>query len=477
LETGKNEAALAELKALYDVNRKDRDARTHLVSAYLRLGRAADAKSVLADALKRNSKDTDALLQRSEIHLLEGKYDEAQADVAGVLRFRPDSPEAHMLMARVYRARGADESARQELAESVRLNPKFLPARIELAHAYTLANQPQAAIDLLDASSPEDQKTLAVITERNAALYAMGDNTAMQAGVDKGLAIARTPELLLQDGLLKLRLGDLKAGRAPLEDVLKQKPQEWRALEALALSYAAEKKIPEATKLVREHAAKMPQSPTAQQFLATWLMRTGDADGARAAYQNARSLSTDPTLIDFQLAELDLREGKLDSARTGLLALLARQPGNLALLLDLGQTEFRAGHTPQAVSYYEQAVEKAPKNIQALNNLAYLLADTGKDPDRALALAQQVKELAPNDMTIDDTIGWAYYKKGLFQSAVEYLSLNKGATARSKCHLAMAYIKIGSRARAQELLGAAVKEDPSLPEVRNVLALLASPSR
>ncbi len=225
---------------------------------------------------------------------------------------------------------------------------------------------------------------------------------------------------------------------------------------------------------MRDHTRPSSLIRPAKLFLGSWLLRTGDRAGARAAFQEAKSLAPNSPAPDFELAELDLREGKLDSARITLLSLLGRQPGNLAFILDLGQAEYRAGRLSEAIGYYEQAVTADPTNVPALNNLAFLLADTGKDPDRALMLAQQVKELAPDDITVDDTIGWAYYQKGLFQTAVEYLNMSKTTTPRWKCHLAMADIKVGRRQQAAELVQAALKEDPSVPEAKRAMNLLAS---
>ena len=128
----------------------------------------------------------------------------------------------------------------------------------------------------------------------------------------------------------------------------------------------------------------------------------------------------------------------------------------------------------EAIGYYEKAMQEDSSNVEVLNNLAYLLADTGKDPDRALTLAQKVKELAPRNPAVDDTIGWAYYNKGLFQASLDYLGKAAiGGTPRRKCHLAMAYIKLGDRQRALTTLQAILKEDPSLPEAQQALRLLA----
>ncbi len=473
LQHGKDDAAIAELDSQYKADREDRDARARLVAAYSRLGRSADAEKVLDEALKRNPKDADALIERGEFFLSAGKYDEAQKDLNIALRYRADSAQAHFILGRIHRARGASSDEFHELTEALRLDPKLLAARIELAHARTAANSAKSALDLLDQTPGQDKQSLAVIIERNAALLALGDYAQLKKGIDQGLAIARDPALVLQDGLLRLKLRDTRGGRASLEEVLKARPEEWAALEVLALSYVSEKKTAEAAAIVRKYTALAPKSAVGQQFLGTWLTVTGDHEGARSAFQAAKFLAPNSTTPDFALAELDLADGKLDSARSTLTGMLAKEPQNSRATLDLGYVEEKGGRLSEAMGYYEKTIQLAPQNVVALNNLAYLLADTGKDPDRALMLAQQVKELAPQDPNIDDTIGWAYYNKGLFKLAVDYMTKAETmSNARRTLHLAMAYARLGDRQHAQTLLKAALKQDSSLPETQKAIALI-----
>jgi tetratricopeptide (TPR) repeat protein len=227
---------------------------------------------------------------------------------------------------------------------------------------------------------------------------------------------------------------------------------------------------------VRDYTSRVPNSIAAQQFLAAWLSRTGDPIGARLAYQQTLKMvppgSQAAAAADRRLAELDLREAYLDSARTRLLSLLKGQPGDLSVVLDLALTEYRAGHWGDAIGYYEKALQINPNSLAALNNLAFLLADTLKDPDRALQLAQRAKLLAPDDPAVNDTLGWAYYVKGDYASAVKSMILNKVLTPKWKCHLAMAYLKMGKRDEAGAMLQAALRQDPSLPEARRVRAML-----
>ncbi len=473
LQNGKREAALAEFEQQYKADRQDREARTRLISTYLQLGRTADAEKVLDAALERNPHDAEALIQRAELRYSARKYSEAERDVLESLKFRQDSPEAHLMLARIHQARGNRASQRQELSAALRLDPNLLKARTELARVLTASEMPKLAIELL-AEAPENQKReLDFIVERNTALYKLRDFAAMRKGIDTGLAISRTPELLLQDGLLRLTQKDYTGGRASLEELLQRNPQEWRALEALAGSYVAQNNIVQANAVIRQYASRSPSSVPAQNFLGAWLSRTGDRTGARVAFDAAKSLDPKSTVADVELAELDLAEDKLDSARGRLNAVLGREPRNTGALLDLAGVEVKAGNLAEASEYYERVIQEDSSNLPALNNLAFILADTGQDPDRALQLAQRMKELSPNDPATDDTMGWAYYSKGLYDSSVEYLkrAAASGSPGR-KCHLAMAYIRIGKRDQALNILQEVMKQNSSLPEVRRALDLL-----
>jgi Tfp pilus assembly protein PilF len=475
LGTGQNDAAIAEFERRYKDDRNDRDARGRLISAYLKLHRVSDAENVLTSAIKQNSQDAEARLQRGNLFLASGKYQEAQNDLSEAIRFQADSPAAHLAMSKLHQVRGETEQQIQELKEALRLRPTMLPARLLLAHILTSRHSPNIALQLLDQAPAQLKQNLGLIAERNYVLYALDDYAGMRKGIDMGLARSHDPIVLFQDGLLRLKLKDYAGSRASLEEALKQQPQNWNAVEALAQVYVAEKRIPDATRIVREYTSRAPGSASGQEFLGSWLARTGDPKGARAAFQAEKSLSPGGSASNLSLAALDFIEGKFDSSRDNLAQELKNDPHSVQALLLMAQIEERTGHRTDAIAYYEKAIQENPKDAPALNNLAFLLADTGKDPDRALELAQQVKELMPNSPTVDDTIGWAYYKKGLYQLALDYLKKASASNSPQRiCHLAMIYYQLGDHHQAYTLLMAAMKMDPALPEAKEALALLGA---
>ena len=123
-----------------------------------------------------------------------------------------------------------------------------------------------------------------------------------------------------------------------------------------------------------------------------------------------------------------------------------------------------AGNRAVAISRYRTILGLDNSNPAALNNAAYLLAFD--NPDEALALAQRAAEVAPDSPAIQDTLGWVYYRKGIYRSAIVHLTaaVNKEPTPRRRFHLAMSYIRAGDSSVGKNMLTTALHDDPKLPE-------------
>ena len=466
-QEGRRDEALREFEKLAKEDPEDRLARTRLVTAYRAVNRPADAEKILEKALKRNPKDLDALLQRGEMLLETGKYGPAEADLNAVLRLQPDSAEVYYVLAKLHQARGEDLRYRQDLSKALGLNRYLLPVRLELVQALIAGNGAGAAQELLN-NTPEFQKQLTpVLVQRNWALWALGDLPEMRKGIDVGLSRERSPDLLLQDGLWKLRAGNPSGARAALEEALKINPADLRALGALKQTYAGPNQAL-ALQKVKDYASRQPRSAPVQEFLGVLLMASGDRSDARAALTAAKSADPQFRRADLSLVQLDALEGKWGDAAVRLNAVLAADPGNSTARLWLGNVEAIQGNQNAALENFRKAVEASPENGDALNNLAYLLAEYRKQPNEALKYAEKAQALNPEDPGVADTLGWVYYQKGLYSVAVKYLerAASQQGNVVWKYHLAMAYAKAGDRKRGRTALEAALKRDPNVLEAK-----------
>jgi tetratricopeptide (TPR) repeat protein len=474
LRQGRNDEAVREFERLTKKDPNDRMTRTQLVSAYQLVGRKADAAKVIQEAVRKNPKDMDALMQQAQLSVTDGKYEDAEKDLNKVLQLQPDLASVHYFLGKLHQGRGQELSGRQEFSKAVQLDALLLSARLALAQSLIKGKDPKGAVDILDAAPGRQRSLPQVIVQRNWALWAEGDMAQMRKGIDTGLAEQRTTDLLLQDGLWKLRSGNAAAARASLEEALKIDPRDGRALSALAESYETQKQTAEALQKVKEYAAREPKSAPVQGFLGALLLTRGDHAGARAAFEAAKAADPHSVQVNLSLIQVDLSDGKLDDAQRKLQAMLSTDSTNPLAHLWMGNLKAMKRDYKGAEEQYRAVVAADPNNPEALNNLAYLLADQRNEPAEALKYAQKAKELAPNASAYADTLGWVYYHQGLYALAIQELerATASHASAASEYHLAMAYAKAGDRTRGLQALTAALKQDPQLPEARLAQQLL-----
>jgi tetratricopeptide (TPR) repeat protein len=466
LRTGSYDQGLKELQDLVNRNPKDKNLKAVLTDAYIGLQRYQEAQKLVDSQLRASPADRQALLQRALLSLREQKFDLAEADVRQVLQNAPESALAHYLKAKVDFARGRTLEQRQELAEAIRLDPRLLAARVELAGALAQSNGAAASLDLLD-HAPSDQAQLPlVVVQRNWILMQIGKTKEAKANVEQALNRVRTPELLLQDGLLLLHEGDIAKSQAVLNEAIQDDPSDPRLLDALGATYLVAKKPDEALRAVEQHVQQHPPSAPFQYLLGQWRLRLGKLTDAKAAFNTAKTLDSNFTPAYLQLALAQLALNDKAEARKTLEAASLLPTGRAQAQLMLGMLDEQDGHMPEATEHFRQAIEVDPNNVLALNNLAYRLSNNLNSLDEGFKYAEQAKALDPDNPLVNDTLGWVCYKRGLYPAAVQFLELavSKQPAALHKYHLAMAYLMAGNEAKGQATLEEARKMDPNLPE-------------
>jgi tetratricopeptide (TPR) repeat protein len=329
----------------------------------------------------------------------------------------------------------------------------------------------KAALDLLNGAPASQAGSSALIAQKNWALWALGDMTEMRKGIDSALAQGKSAELLIQDGLWKLKAGQSLAARSALEAALNLNPADLRGLDALRQTYS--KDTSAALAKVKEYAAKQPNSAPVQDYLGVLLMVQRDFRGARAALEAANKADPKYLKAERALVQLDVVEGKIDDAVKKLDKMIAADPGDALARLWMGKLNIVRGNGQSARTHLQSVVAAQPNNADALNNLAYLLAEQRSELDQALKYAQKAVELNPDNPAHNDTLGWVLYTKGLYSAAIPFLE--KAATAKEAVHnyhLAMAYAKAGQASRGKTALDAGLKLDPKLPEAQAALEIV-----
>ena len=107
----------------------------------------------------------------------------------------------------------------------------------------------------------------------------------------------------------------------------------------------------------------------------------------------------------------------------------------LAQLLDMSR------QPEEAEAAYRAWLRLDPRSAAANNNLAYLMAERGRNLDEAVNLASRAVSLSPQDRTYKDTLGYVYLRNGHVGEALhifEQLAQRHPADRAIQQHYALA---------------------------------------
>jgi len=126
----------------------------------------------------------------------------------------------------------------------------------------------------------------------------------------------------------------------------------------------------------------------------------------------------------------------------------------------LGVVFDKDGNKEKSIEQMKTVIRLDPKNSNALNYLGYTYADSGKNLDEAERLIAEALKYKPDDGYITDSLGWVFFKKGLYSKAVEFLKKAAAIVVDDPVileHLGDAYLKLNDREKALESYNRALK--------------------
>ncbi len=468
METGKLAQAIEELEKIHQSNPADRVARGYLMAGYERVGRRPDALKVIEAGLAANPKDTDLLLGRSRLSSWSGDLPGAERDLIQVLKFTPDSPVARFLYSKLKQQQGDTGAQKTALEETLRLNRGMLEARFELATLLTASAGKAGALQVMDEAPKTQQSTRGFRICRNWVLASLEAWSELAESARRDLAMwENDSDLLTQEGLARLGMGNHAGARQSLEEALRRNRGNFQALHTLVRSHLAEGQTGTALARVREFSAARPGVPAAQHLLGTALLADGKIQEAEAQFQQAKQAHPQYAFLDLTMAQIRMTAKDWPGARKILEGVLARQPKHGAARLLLGSVEELSGDIPAAIEQYRQTLAVEPNHPVALNNLAYLLASQPGRLPEAQELARRAVESSPDQPAYRDTLGWVLCQKGQYAEAVKHLEKAAALNvAPVQFHLAYAYLKAGNSASGWKTLQKALQMDPSAPEAK-----------
>lgn len=205
------------------------------------------------------------------------------------------------------------------------------------------------------------------------------------------------------------------------------------------------------------------------------LLRAGRPSEAVEAFENAVVHGHDDPEQQYRLAAALVAAGRDARARTYLLGLWQRRPGDGLVNVELARLEARAGRLEEAIRYYQQAVHGSWDHGDPIGarhrvrlELAEKLAEHGAN---ARAEAEVITLAAEGPRGVDESVrlGDLLLRVGAPRRALELFRSALAAEARHPAALSgagRAAFAAGDYASARAYLGRALRERPGAEDAR-----------
>jgi len=481
LRNGDSDQALAQYKEGMAADPKQKATyQKRLIEVLMRQGKRTEAADINAAILKDNPKDSDARGLQASLLLDRGEVQKAVTELQAVVNAAPDNFVARFNLGRAHIARGEWEQARQQFSESIRQRPDYIPARLALAQLQVMQRQYQAAIESVNAILRLDKKNGSARMIEASAYVGMKKYAEARQLIE---AMQQTnpgsSEVTFALGMIDLHEEKYKEAEETFRKAYQQNLKDPRGLVGLIEALARQRKFDEAIQVLQQELAKNPNNNDLRVALGNVAVRSGNFDMGITEFQKVlTTLDKDSKArgqIYLRIGETYRRKGDNNAAVAALYKAKETLPDNSLVVSTLAQALDNAGRKPEAVQTWEQAIKLDPRNAVALNNLAFLMAESGGDLDQALTYAQRAEQMMPSMNEVSDTLGWIYLKKNLSDNAMDIfqrLVTRVPDNSTYRYHLGMALSQKGDRPRAIKELQQALHSNPSKEEEGKIRDLI-----
>ena len=380
--------------------------------------------------------------------------DDARARLEAAIKRQPGNVQAHLALVELRQANGADKT---ELATLLRKVVEAAPSsplpRLLLAEHHLRHSEPKDALVVAQqavSALPDNVQLLDVLGR---AQSANGEHNQAQASFNRMAALQPQSSLpFLRMASANLIAGDRDAASQNLRKALEIEPKSLEAQQGQVSLAMAAQKPGDALAISRAVQKQRPKEQVGY-MLEGEIHAAGKAwDKAADAFRAGLKQVASPELA-VRLHDVLLSAAKKPEADRWAAEWSRTQPKDAAFPFYLGNRALTLNELPESLRQFERVVAIQPDNAAALNNLAWLKGQLGRDG--ALADAERANALAPNQPAFMDT--WAM----LLSSANQHeraLEMQKKVVQLQpqvlefKLNLAKIQIKAGNKDAARALL-------------------------
>ena len=470
--------ATAEYASLYRDHAKDMVVKKNYIQLLILKDRLDDARKLNDEVVKAKPDDQDAQIYKGEIEIRSGRASDAVNTLQAVLKNDPDNAVAHYQQGLAFDQLGNTNRAEAEWRDAVRLRPDIVEAHRALAgvaihrsDASALAQEADQIIALQPAAP--DGYLLRAVADIDRKNYATADEN-IHRSLEKQ---PNNPGAYVQLGNLRMAQTQFADAQRAYQQALDQDPNSTDALGGVLNVDLVQKQPDRAIATAKTQLAIYPKNVGFHIMMGQLLLeQKKDLAGAEQEFKQASDLDKKNSEAMVKLGLVQNLRGATDQALQTYLDGAKINPKEVAFYLLAGGIYEAKQDWDNAKQQYQKVLQIQPDNPLASNNLAYVMLEQGGNVEVAFSMAQTARRQLPDNPNSADTLGWAFYHKGVYTSAITQFkaALKKEPdNALFNYHLGLAYAKSGQAALARQQLDRVLKINPNFPDIDQLRRALA----
>lgn len=473
IRNGEGQKALQVAQGLHDKSSKNLTLLNLLGTAQVASQNLKQARRSFEKAIELDPAFVTAHINLSKLDVGEKKTDQAKQRLIKLNKQFPDNIAVLIELSTVDQARGDNGGADQWLDKARILDPKSMPvllAQMDLKIKTGRALEALAigeAAELIDRENPQLLQSLArayLASDNREKALSVYRRMADQArlNVKKLYTVARYQ---IQAGAYPDAIKTLKKALVADE---KHIPSQIALTEMELYHGKPVFAISRANNLLKEY----PQRGFPHRLLGDIAMQDKNYNLAAERYQTAFGLEPDTALL-MKLYQSLKQTGQNDKAFDLLAQWTKKHPKDLVPIAALAEEQLQQGKLKEAQKHYEFLLSQYPNEARFLNNLAYIYFNTGNS--KALSYAEKAQQLAPEQPSSNDTLGWILVNAGKPEQGLHYLRNAHSRMSQNpeiRYHIAVALDKLGRKEEAKQELEQALNGNLPFNGLEQAKALL-----
>ena len=454
-------SALERYLRLTQKNSSDEALIESIVECNLQLGRWADAETWID---KHNKKDTDPVFDLLRARAATGEYRlrDAIAELQSLIQSDPGNTAAQYYLSQADLQRGDVEGAKSALADALRTQPGYLSALLGLGNISLQMGDSASALRYADQIIVHSYWIVdAHLIAGNAYVLRGNANAALGEFQIAESLNPNSPTVQERIGRVMTTQGKYGEAEKAYENALNADPGFSLALSGLVQNYLVQGQPERARARIDQQLNRDPGQYQLLLIKGQFCMSRGEWQCSEESYKKALELNPYQPAAHLALARIYASTGRAGDVAPEYETARQKFPEYLPTYVEFGQVYEAQGDFDRAKKAYQDALEINQNYVVALNALAWLDCEHGGSLNEALELAQQAKQLQPDNPHINDTLAWIYYKKGLYPSAVQLLEQAVSENPKDSAyqyHLGMVYLTAGKQEQGRRTLQTALRE-------------------